>query len=176
MPLGSRNYWVYEDSIFTDGIFTRVQVDTLRYSQQFKSVEDGLVWWKGNLNIGLPETLFANDSSFFVMTPRLFTPGYLDIKKDYGMFPGDSIRYLTNFDDYAAIGRSLKLTAPFETAYGYYSGCIFFEKDARNYRKDQLIFQPGLGVVKYTRMKAGSGFPRVMKLQQVSTLIAAHFE
>ncbi len=176
IPLNAKNYWIYEDSIFTDGVFMRVQFDTLMFSSQMRSMEDGLIWWKSNIDIGLPQTLFANDSSFFVMSPRLFTPGYMDVKKDYSLFPGDSVRYLTNFEDYAAIGRSLKLTAPFETAYGSYEGCIYFEKNARNYRRDQLYFKPGIGVIRYIREKAGPGFPRVVKVQQVSTLVAYHFE
>lgn len=176
IPLNSRNYWIYEDSVFTDGIFTKVQYDTLYFAQQMKSLQDGIVWWKSNISVGLPEILYASDSSFYTMNARLFTPGYMDVKKDYSLFPGDSIRYLTSFDDNAAIGRSLKLTAPFETQYGTYFNCIYFEKDARNYRKDRLYFQPGVGVIRYIREKAGPGFPRVVKVQQVMTLVAFHFE
>lgn len=176
IPLNSKNYWIYETSIFTDGVFTEVRYDTLRFSVQMKSMKDGLVWWKSNIHVGLPETLFANDSTFFTMSPRLFTPGYLDVKKEFGLFPGDSIKYLTSFEDNAAIGRSLKLTAPYETVYGTYFNCLFFEKDARNYRRDQVYFQPGVGVIRYIREKAGPGFPRIVKLQQVSTLVSYHFE
>jgi hypothetical protein len=176
MPINNRNYWIYEDSIFTDGVFTRVQFDTLRFAYQVKSLQDGLVWWKSNISVGLPETFFANDSSIFIMSPRLFTPGFLDVKKEFGMFPGDSIKYLASFDDYAAFGRALKLDEEFETSFGKFNSVLYFEKNARNYRRDQVYFKPGLGVIRYTREKAGNGFPRIVKLQQVSTLIKYHIE
>ena len=64
LPLSSKNYWIYEDSIFTEGVFTKVQFDTLRYLANKKSLSDGLVWWEGNISVGLPDILYANDSSF----------------------------------------------------------------------------------------------------------------
>jgi hypothetical protein len=176
MPLNSRNYWVYEDSIFTDGIFTKVQLDTLQFNEQLTSVQDGLVWWKGSMNVGLPEMMFASDSSIFVMTARLFTPGYMDVKKEFGLFAGDSIRFLTSFDDYAAQGRGVKINASVETEGGRFSNVIYFEKNARNYRRDQIYLQPGVGVVKYIHEKANAGYPRVMKMQKISTLVEYHFE
>jgi hypothetical protein len=175
MPLHAKNYWVYEDSIFSNGTFLRVQLDTLRYSSNKRTLPDGLIWWEGNLNVGLPSTLYSNDTAFFVLNDRLFNPGIKDVRKDYSLFPGDSLRYLANFDDAAANGRSLRLYSPVTTAFGSFSGCIYFEKNARNFRRDQVFFKPGLGVLKYIQEKAPPGNP-VIKLQQVSTLVAVHFE
>ena len=175
LPLSSKNYWIYEDSIFTEGVFTKVQFDTLRYLANKKSLSDGLVWWEGNISVGLPDILYANDSSFFILTQRLFAPEINDVKKEFGLFSGDSLRYLTNFEDAAAMGRSLKLESPLKTSAGTFNDCFYFEKNARNYRKDQVYFKPGIGVVKYIMEKAPFG-QRVIKLQQVSTLLAFHIE
>ncbi|HEY6063186.1 MAG TPA: hypothetical protein VIV35_06230 [Chitinophagaceae bacterium] len=175
LPLSSKNYWIYEDSIFSDGVFTKVQVDTLRYITNKKSLPDGLVWWKGNIPVGLPDILYANDSSFFGLAERLFTPDIKDVKKEFGLFPGDSLRYLTSFEDAAALGRSLKYETPLETSAGTFHDCFYFEKNARNYRKDQVFFKTGIGVVKYILEKAPIG-QRVIKLQQVSTLVSFHIE
>ena len=175
LPLSSKNYWIYEDSIFHDGVFIKVQFDTLRYLTTKKSLADGLVWWEGNISVGLPDILYANDSSFFGLTDRLFTPDFKDAKKEFGLFPGDSLRYLTSFEDAAAMGRSLKLETPLETTCGTFNDCFYFEKNARNYRKDQVYFKPGIGVVKYIMEKAPVG-QRVIKLQQISNLVSFHIE
>jgi hypothetical protein len=175
LPLSTKNYWIYEDSIFTDGVFAKVQFDTLRYLTNKKSLSDGLVWWEGNISVGLPDVLYANDSSFFELADRLFTPEIKDVKKEFGLFPGDSLRYITSFEDAAAQGRSLKTETAMYTPAGTFNECIYFEKNARNYRKDQVYFKPGIGVIKYIMEKAPIG-QRVIKLQQVSTLVAFHIE
>ncbi len=174
VPLSNKNFWVYEDSIFNNGAFVKVQMDTLRYRSNKRS-PDGLIWWESNLNVGLPATLYANDSAFFIISDRLFMPGIKDVKKDYSLFPGDSLKYLASFEDAAANGRSLRLQTPVVTTYGSFDNCIYFEKNARNFRKDQVFFKPGLGVIKYIQEKAPPGSP-LIKLQQISTLIAVHFE
>lgn len=175
MPLGSRNYWIYEDSVFTNGVFTRVQYDTLRYTKTYQSLPDNLIWWESNIDIGIPSKLFANDSTLFGINDRFFTPGIIDVKKDYSLFTGDSVKYLASFEDNAAMGRSVKMNTVLETKAGVFSGWILFEKNARNYRKDQVYFKPGLGVVKYIVEKAPMG-SRVIQLQQVSTLVAFYLE
>lgn len=175
LPLSSKNYWVYEDSIFLDGVFQKVQFDTLRYTAKYKSLSDGLIWWESNIYAGIPKLLYANDSSLFEIGDRLFTQGIKDVRKDYSLFAGDSIRYLANFEDAAAMGRSIKLQGDYVVSDDIYSGCIFFEKNARNYRRDVVYFKPGLGVVKYILEKAPMGTPTV-KLQQVLTLVDFHIE
>jgi hypothetical protein len=175
MPLSAKSYWIYEDSIFDNGTFARVQYDTLRYTSNVKSLSDGLTWWKSDVYVGLPKTLYSNDSSFFGLQPKLYNPDFNDAKKDYSLFPGDSLRYLASFDDMAAQGRSLKLKTNFSTAAGEFDECFYFEKNARNYRKDQVYFKPGVGVLKYIQEKAPFG-TRVIKLQQIMTLVAFHIE
>jgi hypothetical protein len=175
LPLSSKNYWIYEDSVFANGVFTKVQYDTLRYLTNKKSLADGLIWWEGNISVGLPDLLYANDSSFFGLSDRLFAPDIRDVKKEFGLFPGDSLRYITSFEDAAAQGRSLKIETTINTSAGTFADCFYFEKNARNYRKDQVYFKPGIGVIKYIQEKSPIG-QRVIKLQQVSTLVAFHIE
>lgn len=175
MPMNIRNYWIYEDSVFLDGSFVRVQYDTLRYTDTYKSLPDGLIWWESKTEVGLPSRIYVNDSAFIKLEERFFTPNILDAKKDFSLFPGDSIRYLTNFTDAAAMGRSLRITTPLTSPAGTFNECIYFEKYARDFRKDQVYFKPGLGVIKYIQEKAPLG-SRVIKLQQVSTLIKFHIE
>lgn len=175
LPLSTKNYWVYEDSVFNDGVFVTVKFDTLRYSKTWKSLTDGLVWWESNIEIGLPERLYANDSSFFKIQDRMFTPGVMDAKKDFSLFAGDSLRYLASFDDAAAQGRSLKLNNSIKSPAGTFTDCLYFEKNARNYRKDQVYFKPGIGVIRYVQEKAPMGSPFI-KLQQISTLVSYHIE
>ncbi len=71
--------------------------------------------------------------------------------------------------------RSLKIQTALKTPAGSFNDCIYFEKNAHNYRKDQVILKPGLGVLKYIQEKAPVG-QRVIKLQQVLTLVAFHIE
>jgi hypothetical protein len=175
LPLSRKNYWVYEDSVFNNGVFARVQYDTLRYVSTYESFPDKLIWWKSNISVGLPEKMYVNDSTFFEIQNRMFTPGVIDAKKDYGLFTGDSVRYLASFEDAAAQGRSLKLQSTLSTPAGNFNDCLLFEKNARNYRKDQVYFKPGVGVIKYIVEKAPLG-TRITKLQQVSTLIDVHIE
>lgn len=174
MQLSAKNYWIYEDSVYLDGIFQQVKFDTLRFEAK-KSLSDELVWWESSVYIGLPSILYASDSSFFGLEERLFTPGYMDVKKDYGLFPGDSIKYLSSFEDAAATCRSIKMHDQMKTPSGDFDNYIYFEKLARNYRRDQLYFKPGVGIMKYIQEKAPMG-TRVLKLQQVSTLVSYHIE
>jgi len=175
LPLSSKNYWVYEDSIFNNGVFLRVQLDTLRYTSNKKTLSDGLVWWEGNLFVGLPEILYANDSAFFALSERSFIPDILDAKREFNIPVGDSIKYLTSFEDAAATGRTLKLQTPVLTSFGTFNDCLYFEKNARSYRKDQVFFKPGLGVIKFIHEKAPLG-ERAIKMQQISTLVGVHIE
>lgn len=166
---------MYQDSVFNNGVFVRVQFDTLRYNSNLRSLTDGLIWWESNISVGLPATLYANDSAFFTLGDRLFTPGIMDAKKDYSIPAGDSLKYLASFEDVAANGRSIRLQTAVNTAAGSFDNCIYFEKNARFYRKDQVYFKPGLGVLKYIYEKVAAGSP-ILKLQQVSTLVAFHIE
>ncbi len=175
IPLSKKNYWIYEDSIFSDGLFQKVQLDTLRYFSNLKTVTDDLIWWKSNKFIGLPQVLFANDSSFYGLTDRLFAPNIMDAKKDFGLFEGDSIKYLTSFEDAAAFGTSKKIETGIAIPAGKFSNYLYFEKNARDFRKDQVFFKPGIGVLKYIREAAIMG-QRIIKLEQISTLISYHIE
>lgn len=176
MPLNKNNYWVYLDSIYENGAFQRTQYDTLRFEQTYLSVADGLIWWQANKEIGLPELLFSNDSSIFSIQERLFaTDPVWDARKEYSLFEGESASYLTHFDDNAAQGKSIRLNDALTTPAGLFSDCIQYEKNARTFRKDEIYFKPGVGVVRYTKEKAPMGSP-VIKLQQVSTLVSFHFE
>ena len=176
LPISSKNYWVYQDSVYLNGIFNRVQHDTLRFTSIWKTYPDRLVWWESNIYIGIPKVLYTNDSAFFELQERFFNrPIIKDAKKDFCLFSGDSILYLASFEDIAAQGRSIKLKTTFKTPAGSFSDCVYFEKNARNYRRDQIILKPGLGVVKYIHEEAPVG-QRIIKLQQILTLVAFHIE
>lgn len=175
MPLSSKNYWIYEDSLFNDGVFEKVQLDTLRFTSNFKTTTDEIVWWKSNLSIGIPEVLYVNDSAFFGLEARLFTLNTMEAKKDYSLFTGDSIKYITAFNDAAAIGRSLKVKSTLITPAGTFDDYIYFEKNARNFRKDQVFFKTGIGVLKYIKEAAKMG-ERIIKPERISTLVGYHFE
>ena len=175
LPLNSKNYWVYLDSIYIDGVFAKVQYDTLRYSPVFKSLSDGLIWWESNFSAGLPEILYSNDSALFTIENRFFTEGIKDVKKDFSLFTGDTSKYLTSFEDAAAMGLSVKLTTAFKVLAGSFNDCIYIEKYARNYRRDQVFFKPGVGVVKYIQEKTQIAL-RQLKPRYVLTLVAFHLE
>lgn len=176
IPLSTRNYWVYEDSVFNDGVFVKVKMDTLQFSKTYQSVTDQLIWWETNINIGLPDLIYANDSAIFLAEYRLFaTDPIRDAKKEYGLFPGDSVKYFTSFEDNAAFGRSVKMQENIYTPAGQFGDCLLFEKKAPFSRKDQVYLKPGLGVVKYISERAPIGMP-VLKIQQISTLVSYHIE
>jgi hypothetical protein len=175
ISLSTKNYWVYQDSIFNDGNFVSVKMDTLRYSKTYRSKSDGLTWWKSTKDIGLPSMLYANDSAFFAAIPLSFAPEMTNAAKSYGLFAGDSVRYLTSFDDIRAAGRSIKVNEPIKVPAGSFSNYLLFEKNANFFGSDQLIYKPGIGVLQYTQMRVPLG-DWENKKQKVSTLIAYHLE
>ena len=174
MPLNRNSYWVYQDSQFNNGVFVRVQYDTLRLTS-FKTLYDQLIWWEPSINVGLPEFMYANDSVIFTADYRALSPDPIrDAKKEYGLFEGDSIFYLTNFEDAAALGKSVKIKETYNTPAGSFNDCILFEKKAPLSRRDKVIFKPGIGVLRYTSETA-MGSPEY-KIQQVSTLVSFHLD
>ena len=176
IPLSSKSYWIYQDSIFSNGSFLRVKFDTLQFKRTYKSTIDNLVWWEVNINIGLPGVIYSNDSTIFSADYRVFTPELVrDAKKEYSLFEGDSIQYLTSFDDNAAFGKSVKLEEKVYTPAGTFDDCILFEKKAPFFRRDQVFFKPGLGILKYISEEAPMGSP-IMQVQQISTLVSYHIE
>jgi hypothetical protein len=176
LPLNRSNYWIYLDSIFTNSVFEKIQYDTLRYTNMYQSLTDSIVWWESNIEIGLPRLLFANDSSVFGLSNRFFSAECIkDVKKEYSLFPGDSLKYLASFGDNAAQGRSVKLNNELATSAGVFSDCILFEKTAPHFRKEQVFFKPGTGVIKYTNSEAEMGSPLV-KLKRIATLVEVHIQ
>jgi hypothetical protein len=152
-----------------------VQTDTLRFTQSVRTVTDGLTWWKPNISIGLPDHMYVNDSAFFKLETRMFNQDFMDVRSEFAVCTGDSARYLTNFEDAAATGRTVKLKEAVVVNGNSYTDCLYFDKNARSYRRDQLYIKPGVGVVRYIQEKAPMGSPFV-KLTQVSTLIKYHLE
>lgn len=176
LPLNKNNYWIYLDSVFNNGVFQKAQYDTLRFTQTYLSIEDGLIWWQSNMEVGLPDILYSSDSSIFSVEERMYTSDQVwDARKELSLFQGEAANYLTHFDDNAAQGKSIKLNSTFNTPAGQFPDCIQFEKNARTYRKDEIFFKPGIGVVRYTQEKAPMG-SSVIKLQQISTLVGFHIE
>ena len=175
LPLSNKNYWIYQDSVFTDGVFSSIQYDTLRFSSNIKSLTDGLTWWGSAVFVGIPSVLYSNDSALFALRDQLHNPEMKDAKRDFFLFEGDSVRYLSGFDDIAANGRSLKISGTIRVPAGEFNDYLYFEKHARNFRKDQVFFKPGVGVLRYVQEKAPFG-ERVIKLQHIKTLIGYHIE
>ncbi len=175
LPLSTKNYWVYEDSVFSNGVFVKVQMDTLRFNTTYKSLQDGLIWWKPNMGIGLPRLLYTNDSSFFAANESLLMPEFTNTRKDYGLFAGDSVKYLGSFEDVAAQCRSLKIETSIKIPAGSYSNYLYFEKNARFFGRDQLYYKPGIGILKYVQERATPGSPQI-KLLKVCTLVSYHIE
>ena len=175
LPLSLNNFWVYEDSFFNNGTFLRVQIDTLQFIRTNQTTTDKLIWWDSNIDIGIPIRLYSNEIGIYNLEKRLFTSCTWEANKEFVTPAGDSAKYLTRFEDIAAQGRSLKLNEIISTPAGDFGSCIYFEKYARNFRKDQVFIKPGIGVVKYIREVAPMGHP-VLKLQQISTLREFYLE
>jgi hypothetical protein len=174
ISLSSKHYWIYLDSIFDNGNLVATKIDTLRFSKTYQTQPDGLIWWEASKSVGLPEKCYANDSSIFSLEPRLFTSyTILDARKEIFEFAQDSLKYLTSFGDEAALGRALH--CDYATAAGRFNDCLFFEKYAIMYRRDQVWLQPGVGVVKYIHEEAPIGSNQI-QLQQTSTLIGFHIQ
>lgn len=176
VPLSSKHYWIYLDSIFDNGIFQRTELDTLRFTRTYQTQSDGLIWWEPCKLVGLPEKCYVNDSSILGLEERLFTSHtVLDAKKEIYLFSQDSIRFLTSFGDEVATGKAINLTNTISTPAGNFTNCLFFEKYARMYRRDQVYLEPGLGVVKYIHEETPPG-SLIIETQQISTLIGYHIE
>jgi hypothetical protein len=83
IPLSSKHYWVYLDSIFDNGSLTSIKYDTLKFAKTYRTHTDGLIWWEANKFVGLPSKCYANDSSIFGLEFRLFTSNtILDSRKE----------------------------------------------------------------------------------------------
>lgn len=176
IPLSEKFYWIYLDSIYENGAFSHTENDTLRFEKTYKTQNDGLIWWEANKFMGLPDKCYANDSCIFSLGIRMFSSvPILDAKKEFYLFPQDSIRYMTSFGDEAAMGKAIKLSSTVSTSYGNYSDCILFEKYARSYRRDRVTIKPGIGVIKFTHEEAPLG-NFTIQLQRISTLIRYHIE
>jgi hypothetical protein len=67
------------------------------------------------------------------------------------------------------------LASPVTVNAGTFSDCLYFDKNARNFRRDQVYFKPGIGVLKYIQEMAPMG-TREMKTQQISTLVKFYFQ
>jgi hypothetical protein len=174
IPLSAKHYWVYLDSIFDNGSLVSIKYDTLRFSRTHQTYTDGLIWWEATKVVGLPSKCYANDSCIFGLDYRLFTSNtILDARKEIYQFSQDSLRYLTSFADEAAMGKALHTS--FTTAAGTFTNCLFFEKFAPMYRKDQVWLQPGLGVVKYIHEEAPMG-SLTLQTQQISTLVSFNIQ
>lgn len=178
IPLSSKNYWVYQDSIFNEGVFLTTRYDTLRFTTSLKTQTDNFIWWKASkFSIGLPKILHASNSAIFGLETRFFNPDFKDVQKQYSLFEGESSSFLTSFsgDDVAANGIAIKLQSNYKTPAGIFEDCLYFEKNARGYRNEQIILKPGIGIVKFKLEKALMG-SFVVKLQQTSTLVSYHIE
>lgn len=175
LPISSKSYWVYQDSLFDNGTYLKTQFDTLRFSTVYKTTTDNLLWFEPSMEVGLPSRLYSNGETIYQLEQRFFADCIWDASKEFSVPDGDSARYLTHFDDNAAFGRSVKMAETIKTPAGSFTDCILFEKDAKFYRKDQVYFKPGLGVVKYISEKAQMGSPFI-KLQQISTLVKYYTE
>jgi hypothetical protein len=175
LPLSTKSYWVYQDSLFNDGIFVSTKIDTLKFNETYLSKSDSLTWWKANKYVGLPQLLYANDGTLYGAAAKLFSPTSTVVSKSYGDFTGDSTTYFTSFDDIRATGRSIKLPGVTNVPAGKFSNTILFEKSADYYGKDQILFQPGIGVLKYIQLRTPISEDE-NKLQKISTLIAFYQE
>jgi hypothetical protein len=175
LPLSTKNYWIYLDSVYADGEFLKTEMDTLQFSQTFQTQSDGLIWWKASKEMGLPATCYSNDSAIFGLNERLFSSSpVFDVKKEIYFAAVDSIRFLTSFNDEAAIGTEKK-NSSIATSLGTFSDCIFVEKFAPTYRRDQSYFEPGIGIIKYVFQKAAAG-DYIIKTQRISTLVKYHID
>ena len=174
IPLSSKHYWVYLDSIFDNGTLIATKYDTLQFVKTYQTQPDGLIWWEANKFVGLPEKCYANDSGIFSLEFRLFTSNtILDSRKEIYLFSQDSLRYLTSFGDEAAIGKALHTSCQAENR--TFANCLFFEKYAPMYRRDQVWLQPGLGVVKFIHEEAPQG-NLTIQMQQISTLVSFNIQ
>jgi len=170
LPLSKNHLWIYQDSIFENGLFARIEMDTLQFTTTWQTQPDGITWFKANKEVGLPLFCYSNDSAIFSIEQRLFSsPQIMDAKKQIFISHIDSIRYLSAFIDEAAIATQ-KMNSPISTALGNFNDCIFLEKLAPGYRKDQVYLKPGIGVVKYIYQEAPFSSPGI-EMQRISTLV-----
>ena len=174
IPFSSKFYWIYLDSIFSNGNLVATKIDTLRFLKTYRSQPDSLIWWEANKEIGLPTKCYANDSGIFSLEPRLFTSfSILDSRKEIYQFIQDSVKFISSFGDEAAIAKGLHGSCTIPA--GSFNDCLFFEKYAMLYRRDQVYLKPGIGVLKYIHQQAPLG-SNTIEMQQISTLISYHIQ
>ncbi|TMI62952.1 MAG: hypothetical protein E6H07_16245 [Bacteroidetes bacterium] len=177
MPFNSKNYWVYEDSIFDgNGNFKTVKIDTLRYTKTLQT-PDQLIWWETKKDVGLPRKIYASENAIYGLENGSFIVDSFYTKRELYEAEKDTVNFLASFVDIVAFGKIIKTTEALRTEAGSFSNYIMLEKYAPGYRRDRVYFVPGFGVIKYTsEFYKAPGPPSNMKLFIKSTLIGYHTE
>lgn len=173
MPLNSKNYWLYEDSVFdSDGYFKYTQVDTLRYTKTIQT-PDNLIWWETKKDVGLPRKLYASDNAIYGLQNGTFIADSFYSKREFYEAESDSVSFLSGFADIVAFAKIVRRTEPVETPAGSFFNYILYEKYSPGYRRDRVYFVPGLGVIQYTsEFYKAPGPPSKMKLFIKSSLVS----
>lgn len=171
MPLSSKNYWVYQDSLFDgDGNSKLTRLDTLRYNKTLQT-PDHLIWWEGNKDVGLPLKIYSSHYAIYGLQKGMFLADSFYIKREFYEAASDT-SYLASFGDIVAFGKILNKSEALITEIGTFSDYILYEKYAPGYRRDRVYFVPGFGVVKYTsEYYKAPGPPTNMKLFIKSSIV-----
>ena len=176
MPLSSKSYWIYQDSIFDNtGNFKITKLDTLRYNKTFQT-PDKLIWWEANKDIGLPKNIYSSTTAIYGLQKGTFMADSMYSKREFYDAAADT-SFLAGFSDIVAFGKIINKTEILQTEAGSFSEYILFEKYAPGYRRDRVYFVPGLGVIQYTsEYYKAPGPPSNMKILIKSSLVSYYAE
>ena len=176
MPLSSKNYWIYQDSIFdNNGFFKTTKIDTLRYTKTLQT-PDKLIWWEGSKDVGLPAKIYSSTDAIYGLQKGMFMADSMYSKREFYDADADT-SFFAGFADIVAFGKIIHKSEVLQTEAESFSEYILYEKYAPGYRRDRVYFVPGFGVIKYTsEYYKAPGPPSNMKMLIKSSLVSNHSE
>lgn len=193
MPMHKDAYWIYTDSFFNnDGSLSSISQDTLRVKGISKSpLSPSLFWTMGSRNRkGMNGMFYTTDSLLYSIQTAFTSPAYLQGNTWAGYraagYPRprpiiadprytDTLFTMNAVSDMAYMEKVFTYNEIITVPSGSYKDCIGVHKFLYTPFSDQLIFKPGLGMVKYISYYDGSGAMfSYGAVKQVSVLTSYH--
>lgn len=192
MPMHKDAYWIYTDSLFNnDGSLSSVRLDTLRVTAIFKSPLGPSLFWRmasGNRK-GMNGLFYTTDSLLYSIQIAFAIPAYFEGDTWAGYraagYPmprpiiadpryTDTLFTMNAVSDMAYMEKVFTCKEIITVPSGSYKDCIAVHKFLYP-ASEQMIFKPGVGMVKFISYYGGSGgMFSYGAVKQVSVLTSYH--
>lgn len=179
LPLGKKNYWVFQDSVFDSntGAFLSTFIDTLRFERTFR-FSDSIVWWMPKITFfpgyfkGYYNLMYSTDTVLYTLGDG--GPGSLPSAKWCFPLHTDSIHLYPHWSDaggYEVVG--YKLYSPVTVPAGSFNDCsLFIHRWNSTTGGWYIYFKPQVGILKFIVRRGPGG----SIISHTSTLLSYHIE